>query len=95
MPVDDGVPTGLPARTCRELRQAEQDYLHDGRPGALAQADALLDRRNSEVVDATRWWLSLMRSDGLGDQDGGAAVWGSKSRSPALTGGLTRLVRTR
>ncbi|WIX92529.1 hypothetical protein [Amycolatopsis sp. DG1A-15b] len=77
MPVDDAhlaVQEGLPARTCRALRQAEQDYLRSGRIAALAHAEALLDGNSGAVADATRWWLSLVRSDRLDGQDGGAAA---------------------
>ncbi|MFF1608806.1 hypothetical protein ACFVYA_13595 [Amycolatopsis sp. NPDC058278] len=77
MPVDDAhlaPEPGLPARTCRALRQAELDYLHSGRPAALVEADALLNGYSGAVADATRWWLTLVRSDGLDGQGDGAAT---------------------
>lgn len=74
MPVNDAhLPEqpGLPHRVGRELRRLEEAYLRDGVSAALDRADALLDGCRGDVVQATRWWLSLLRSD---RRDGDAAV---------------------
>jgi hypothetical protein len=59
----------LAAATCHALRRAEQEYLHDGALGAIDRAEQSLRGCADDVVEATRWWLSLLR-----DLDGSDAM---------------------